>query len=84
MTLFYNTNFDFMGWRKVAIAASVAAILIGLTSLFIKGGPAYSVDFLVGILIGTYSSIFIASPAVVDWYSKGRKKKEEKHLMRMD
>lgn len=48
MRLFYNTNFDFMGWRKIAIAISVMMIFIGLASLFIKGGPAYSVDFLGG------------------------------------
>lgn len=48
MRLFYKTNFDFMKWRKIAISSSATAILIGLVSLIIKGGPEYNIDFLGG------------------------------------
>ena len=45
-------------------------VLITLLSLFLFGGAAIS-DFilalLIGIIIGTYSSIFVASPVLVDW-----------------
>ncbi len=45
-------------------------VLITLLSLFLFGGAAIS-DFilalLIGIIIGTYSSIFVASPILVDW-----------------
>ncbi len=45
-------------------------VLITLLSLFLFGGAAIS-DFilalLIGIIIGTYSSIFVASPLLVDW-----------------
>ncbi|HHP7240678.1 MAG TPA: protein translocase subunit SecDF [Cyclobacteriaceae bacterium] len=46
-----------------------ATTLIVIIILFIFGGPSlkgFSFAFLVGILIGTYSSVFIATPVVVD------------------
>jgi len=46
-------------------------VLITLLSLFLFGGAAIT-DFvlvlLIGIIIGTYSSIFVASPLLVDWH----------------
>jgi preprotein translocase subunit SecF len=46
-------------------------VLITLLSLFLFGGAAIT-DFvlalLIGIIIGTYSSIFVAAPLVVDWH----------------
>ena len=53
--------------------------LIVVLALFLFGGKVIN-DFafvlLIGILVGTYSSIFIASPLLVDWPSKraGRKR----------
>jgi preprotein translocase SecF subunit len=45
-------------------------VLMTLLALFLFGGSAIS-DFvlalLIGIIIGTYSSIFVASPLLVDW-----------------
>jgi preprotein translocase subunit SecF len=45
-------------------------VVITLLALFLFGGAAIS-DFvlalLIGIVIGTYSSIFVASPLLVDW-----------------
>jgi preprotein translocase subunit SecF len=45
-------------------------VILTLLALFLFGGSAIS-DFvlalLIGITIGTYSSIFVASPLVVDW-----------------
>jgi preprotein translocase subunit SecF len=45
-------------------------VLITLLALFLFGGAAIS-DFilalLIGIVTGTYSSIFVASPLLVDW-----------------
>ena len=48
MHFFLKSNFDFMAWRKVAIAISLVAILVGLISLVVKGGPDYNIDFLGG------------------------------------
>jgi preprotein translocase subunit SecF len=49
-------------------------------SLFLFGGPVlngFSFALVVGIIIGTYSSIFIASPILVFWrdVAEGRKRK---------
>jgi preprotein translocase subunit SecF len=47
-------------------------VFLTLLALFLFGGSAIS-DFvlalLIGIIIGTYSSIFVASPLLVDWYA---------------
>jgi SecD/SecF fusion protein len=51
--------------------------LIVVTSLFIFGGEVihdFAFAILVGIIVGTYSSIFVASPILVEWYRKGGKK----------
>lgn len=48
--------------------------LLTLLALFLAGGPAlkdFSFAVIVGIIIGTYSSIFVASP-IVYWWSKMR------------
>jgi preprotein translocase subunit SecF len=52
--------------------------LIVVAILFIFGGEVihnFSFALLVGILVGTYSSIFIASPVVVEWYLRSVSKK---------
>jgi preprotein translocase subunit SecF len=52
-------------------------VLITLLALFLFGGSAIS-DFilalLIGIVIGTYSSIFVASPLLVDWHARDDRK----------
>ncbi len=48
--------------------------LLTLLALYLAGGPAladFSFAVIIGILIGTYSSIFVASP-IVYWWSKMR------------
>ncbi len=49
-----------------------------VASLFVFGGEAihdFSFAMLVGIVVGTYSSIFVASPILVQWYGKGKRKR---------
>ena len=44
--------------------------LIVVTCLAVLGGPVirdFALTLLVGVIIGTYSSIFIASPVLVEW-----------------
>ncbi len=51
---------------------SLTTLLVVL-SIFILGGPVihdFSFAILIGIFIGTYSSIFIASPLVYEWRVK--------------
>lgn len=54
------------------------ATLLPLTALFLFGGDTikpFVFTLLFGILIGTYSSIFIASPLIVTWQLASSKKK---------
>jgi len=47
-------------------------------SLFLFGGPVlkgFSLALVIGILVGTYSSIFIASPILVFWQDFVEKRK---------
>ena len=47
--------------------------LIVVLFLFFMGGEVlrdFSFALLVGVLVGTYSSIFVASPILVEWYHK--------------
>ena len=50
MRLLTNVNIDFLGKRKIAAVISGVAILTGLFSLVVKGGPELSIDFSGGTL----------------------------------
>jgi len=59
------------------VLTAVSTILVVLTMLLF-GGPefhGFSLALLIGVTLGTYSSIFVASPLVVVWrdyFAKGR------------
>jgi preprotein translocase subunit SecF len=60
--------------------------LIVVISMYFFGGPAmhdFSFAMLVGIVIGTYSSIFVASPLVLWWATK-RKLNLQKAILDSD
>ena len=46
-----GTNFDFIGRRKIALALSVALIVITVATLVYKKGPNYGIDFVGGTLV---------------------------------
>jgi len=46
-----DTNFDFIGYRRIAYIVSLVIILAGLGSLLIKGGPQYGIDFAGGMVV---------------------------------
>jgi preprotein translocase subunit SecF len=48
MQLIHETHIDFLSVRKTALMVSSALMLVGLVSLFLKGGPQYGIDFLGG------------------------------------
>jgi preprotein translocase subunit SecF len=51
--------------------------LIVVTTLFVLGGEVlrtFSLALILGVLVGTYSSIFVASPIVVEWEAKSPKR----------
>jgi len=51
MELFRNTNYDFLGKKWPFIILSLLLTAAGLTSLALKGGPRYGIDFKGGALI---------------------------------
>ena len=49
--------------------------LVTVLALYIGGGPVlndFALAILIGVLVGTYSSVFVASPIVL-WFSRGKK-----------
>ncbi len=50
MRLFKNTNYDFLGKRKIAITISLVVIVAGLLSIAVKGGLNLSIDFTGGTI----------------------------------
>lgn len=46
-----DTNIDFIGFRKIAFIISAIVILAGVTSLALKGGPQYGIDFAGGMIV---------------------------------
>jgi len=58
-----------------SINTSFTTLLI-LLSLYFFGGVTIShfvLALIAGVVVGTYSSIFVASPIIVTWYKRGKK-----------
>jgi len=51
MELFKEANLDFLSKRNLTLGLSVAAVLVSILSLTIKGGPKYGLDFRGGTLM---------------------------------
>jgi len=51
MELFHNTDFDFLGKKWPFIIASVILSVAGITSIVVKGGLNYGIDFRGGALM---------------------------------
>jgi len=52
------------------LVTSLTTLLVALI-LFLAGGPVihdFAFALVVGVLVGTYSSIFVASPILIAWY----------------
>ncbi len=52
-------------------------VLFVVGSIFVFGGDVlrnFSLALILGVLVGTYSSIFVASPIVVEWESRSPKR----------
>jgi preprotein translocase subunit SecF len=48
-----------------------------VVALFVLGGGIihdFAFAMIVGVFIGTYSSIYVASPILLAWQGRGRKK----------
>ncbi len=69
-----NTSINEMLSRT--IITSLTSIFV-VSSLLILGGEVvrdFSIALLLGVIIGTYSSIFVASPIIVEWEKKAPKR----------
>jgi len=56
--------------------------LVALTALFVLGGPVirpFALVLIVGIIVGTYSSIFVASPALLEIHERGHQRAHKAH-----
>jgi preprotein translocase subunit SecF len=65
---------DLSLWQVLtrSISTSMTTLFVSL-SLFLLGGESiknFALALVVGVAIGTYSSIFVAVPLIVDWYRK--------------
>lgn len=61
-------------WRSINTSFST---LLVLGAVYFFGGESikyFTLALILGIIVGTYSSIFIASPLIVDWYKLSLKK----------
>src|SRR5437660_9991010 len=68
-----NTSIDDTLSRTILPGGTV---LLTVLALYFFGGPVlndFAFSFLVGVVVGTYSSIFIASPIVL-WWTRARRK----------
>lgn len=61
-------------WRSINTSVSTLLVLV---SVYFFGGESikyFTLALILGIIVGTYSSIFIASPLIVDWYKLSLKR----------
>jgi len=60
--------------RTILTSVTTLAVVVVLFAL--GGGIIHDFAFalIVGVLIGTYSSIYVASPILLAWHGRGRKK----------
>ncbi len=60
-----------------SLSTSITTLAVLMTMLFF-GGPTlyyFVLALIIGVILGTYSSIFLAAPAVLDWNNLTHKKK---------
>lgn len=84
MNLFDIVNLAINRTLSRTLLTSVTTLMAAI-SLFIFGAGViqdYSLIFVIGILTGTFSSIFIASPVFYWWHKGSRKHVEERELTR--
>ncbi len=60
------------------LLTSLTTFVVVLILFFFGGEVIHTFSFalVIGIIVGTYSSVFIASPVVVEWYLKSEVKKK--------
>ncbi|UZJ41450.1 protein translocase subunit SecF [Prosthecochloris sp. SCSIO W1101] len=72
MTIFNNSLNQTLSRTIITSGTTLLVVLV----LFIFAGPAirgFTFAILLGIIVGTYSSLFIAAPVVLDWQLKSKR-----------
>ena len=73
--------FRLLRYFSVASLLAILATLVVLVVLYFLGGEVihdFALTLFIGTIIGTYSSIYVASAIVLDWniYLENRKRKK--------
>jgi preprotein translocase SecF subunit len=72
-------NFSLMQTIGRSITTSLT-IVVTLMALFLLGSEAirsFTFALLIGVIVGAYSSIFVATPLFVDWYLRDERRKAQ-------
>lgn len=85
--LFHQKNKEFSEVVNLALNQTLVrsintsfTTLLVLFAIFLFGGETikqFVLALIIGTIIGTYSSIFIASPLLVDWYNLSKRKRSK-------
>jgi SecD/SecF fusion protein len=75
-TLAETVNISINEVLSRTVITSLTTFMAAFILFIISGGvlSSFALTLMIGILVGTYSSIFIASPILVDWHAKLKKK----------
>jgi len=76
-TLAETVNISINEVLSRTVVTSLTTFMAAFILFIISGGVLanFALTLMIGIVVGTYSSIFIASPILVDWHAKLKKKK---------
>ena len=75
-TLAETVNISINEVLSRTVVTSLTTFMAAFILFIISGGvlSRFALTLMIGIVVGTYSSIFIASPILVDWHAKLKKK----------
>jgi len=76
-TLAETVNISINEVLSRTVITSLTTFMAAFILFIISGGmlSKFALTLMIGIVVGTYSSIFIASPILVDWHARLKKKK---------
>jgi len=67
-----------LGWTQWVILATTLIVVLILYTFGGEGIHGFAFALLVGVMVGTYSSIFVASPVLLWMMSPGQTQKQTK------
>ncbi|MBD3278370.1 MAG: protein translocase subunit SecD [Candidatus Aegiribacteria sp.] len=76
-TLAETVNISINEVLSRTVITSLTTFMAATILFIISGGvlSRFALTLMIGIVVGTYSSIFVASPILVDWHAKLKKRK---------